>query len=101
MSRSFRIRSRHATWRASARTFPAFSWRSTRSRLPRAFDAPARPPVFLIQSIAQGCRMDAAVQPVTLASADERALLLQPLLDAQGPEIDRRHELTPEVVDAL
>jgi indole-3-acetate monooxygenase len=45
--------------------------------------------------------MDAAVQPVTLASADERARLLQPLLDAQGPEIDRRHELTPQVVDAL
>ena len=45
--------------------------------------------------------MDAADRPVTLASADERARSLQPLLDAQGPEIDRRHELTPEVVDAL
>ena len=43
--------------------------------------------------------MDSPVQP--LAAAQDRARALQPLLDAQGAEIDRRRELTPEVVDAL
>jgi alkylation response protein AidB-like acyl-CoA dehydrogenase len=45
--------------------------------------------------------MDSVVQPATLAKASARARALQPLLDANGPEIDRRRELTPEVVDAL
>ena len=45
--------------------------------------------------------MDSRVQPALVASAPERARALQPLLDAHGPEMDRRHELTPEVVDAL
>ncbi len=35
------------------------------------------------------------------ASAPERARSLQGLLDKHGPEIDRRREVTPEVVDAL
>jgi indole-3-acetate monooxygenase len=34
-------------------------------------------------------------------AAYERAKGLQPLLDAHGPEMDRRRELVPEVVDAL
>jgi alkylation response protein AidB-like acyl-CoA dehydrogenase len=34
-------------------------------------------------------------------SAAERARGLQALLDVHGPEMDRRRELTPEVVDAL
>jgi len=34
-------------------------------------------------------------------SSVHRARTLQPLLDRHGPEIDRRRELTPEVVDAL
>lgn len=34
-------------------------------------------------------------------SAFERAKGLQPLLDRHGPEMDRRRELVPEVVDAL
>lgn len=42
-----------------------------------------------------------AVQATPLISAPDRARALQPLLDANGPEIDRRRELTPEVVDAL
>jgi alkylation response protein AidB-like acyl-CoA dehydrogenase len=44
--------------------------------------------------------MDGILQ-ASLTSASERALALQPLLDAHGAEIDRRRELTPEVVDAL
>jgi indole-3-acetate monooxygenase len=40
------------------------------------------------------------VQP-PLVAAPERARSLLPLLDAHGPEIDRRREVTPEVVDAL
>jgi alkylation response protein AidB-like acyl-CoA dehydrogenase len=45
--------------------------------------------------------MDTRVQPATATSASERARALQPLLDAQGAEIDRRREVTPEVVEAL
>jgi alkylation response protein AidB-like acyl-CoA dehydrogenase len=45
-------------------------------------------------------RMDSRVQPATL-SALERARALQPLLDEHGAEMDRRRELTPEVVEAL
>jgi alkylation response protein AidB-like acyl-CoA dehydrogenase len=41
------------------------------------------------------------VQPAPLISAPDRARALQPLLDSHGPEIDRRRELTDEVVDAL
>jgi alkylation response protein AidB-like acyl-CoA dehydrogenase len=44
--------------------------------------------------------MDSPVQPL-LSPAPDRARALQPLLDAHGPEIDSRRELTPEVVDAL
>lgn len=44
--------------------------------------------------------MDTSVLPV-VASAPERARALQALLDEHGPEMDRRRELTPEVVDAL
>ena len=41
--------------------------------------------------------------PVAAApkSAVERAKSLQPLIDQHGPEIDRRREVTPEVVEAL
>jgi alkylation response protein AidB-like acyl-CoA dehydrogenase len=39
--------------------------------------------------------------PATTASALERARALQPLLDAHGAEMDRRREVTPEVVAAL
>ncbi len=45
--------------------------------------------------------MDTRVQPVVATSAPERARALQSLLDAHGAEMDRRRELTPEVVDAL
>lgn len=45
--------------------------------------------------------MDRVVQPGITTSAPGRARALQPLLDAHGPEIDRRRELTPEVVEAL
>ena len=45
--------------------------------------------------------MDIAVQPALAASAAERARSLQPLLDAEGPEIDRQREVTPAVVEAL
>lgn len=45
--------------------------------------------------------MDTAVQPAIIASAPERARALQTLLDEHGAEMDRRRELTPEVVDAL
>lgn len=37
----------------------------------------------------------------SLPPAGERARAIQSLLDAHGPEMDRRHELTQEVVDAL
>lgn len=45
--------------------------------------------------------MQTTVQPASVASAPDRARSLLPLLDAHGPEIDRRREVTPEVVDAL
>jgi alkylation response protein AidB-like acyl-CoA dehydrogenase len=43
--------------------------------------------------------MDTEVHPTL--SAPDRARLLQPVLDAHGPEMDRRREVTPEVVEAL
>ena len=45
--------------------------------------------------------MDTMVQTSVLPSAPDRARALQPLLDAQGPEMDRRREVTPAVVEAL
>ena len=45
--------------------------------------------------------METLVPPGLAASAEQRARALQPLLDEHGPEMDRRRELTPEVVDAL
>jgi alkylation response protein AidB-like acyl-CoA dehydrogenase len=45
--------------------------------------------------------MDTRIQPALSASPLQRAHILQPLLDEHGPEIDRRREITPEVVDAL
>ena len=45
--------------------------------------------------------MDTRVQPAIAKSPSERARSLQPLLDEHGAEMDRRRELTPEVVDAL
>ena len=45
--------------------------------------------------------METIVPPALAASAPERARAVQALLDAHGPEMDRRRELTPEVVDAL
>ena len=45
--------------------------------------------------------MNTIVQTLRAARAPERARALLPLLDAHGPEIDRRREVTPEVVDAL
>ena len=45
--------------------------------------------------------MDTRIQPTTAMSAPERARALQPLLDEHGAEMDRRRELTPEVVEAL
>jgi len=45
--------------------------------------------------------MDSRVQPAVATSAPERARALQPLLDEHGAEMDRRRELTPEVVEAL
>ena len=45
--------------------------------------------------------MESLVPPALAASAPERARAVQALLDAHGPEMDRRRELTPEVVDAL
>ena len=45
--------------------------------------------------------METLVPPALAASAPQRARALQALLDAHGPEMDRRRELTPEVVDAL
>jgi alkylation response protein AidB-like acyl-CoA dehydrogenase len=44
--------------------------------------------------------MDTRV-PSIITSAPERARALQPLLDEHGAEMDRRREVTPEVVDAL
>ncbi len=44
--------------------------------------------------------MQNPVSPV-LASAHERARAVQAVLDQHGPEMDRRRELTQEVVDAL
>ncbi len=44
--------------------------------------------------------MDIQVPPATV-SAPERARTLQPLLDAHGADMDRRRELTPEVVEGL
>ena len=44
--------------------------------------------------------MDTRVPSIT-TSAPERARALQPLLDAHGAEMDRRREVTPEVVEAL
>ncbi len=45
--------------------------------------------------------MDTRVQPTAAINPSERARALQPLLDAHGAEMDRRRELTPEVVEAL
>lgn len=45
--------------------------------------------------------MSDGVETTLAMNAPERARLLQPLLDTHGAEIDRRRELTPEVVDAL
>src|SRR5262245_34252806 len=45
--------------------------------------------------------MENLVPPALAASAEQRARALQALLDEHGPEMDRRRELTPEVVDAL
>src|SRR5580698_6385380 len=45
--------------------------------------------------------MDSRIQPSLSTSPSERARALQPLLDEHGPEIDRRGEVTPEVVEAL
>jgi alkylation response protein AidB-like acyl-CoA dehydrogenase len=45
--------------------------------------------------------METLVPPALAASAPERARAVQALLDAHGPEMDRRRELTPEAVDAL
>lgn len=44
--------------------------------------------------------MDTRLTAIT-TSPSERARALQPLLDANGAEMDRRREVTPEVVDAL
>ncbi|MFO1160601.1 MAG: acyl-CoA dehydrogenase family protein [Reyranellaceae bacterium] len=41
------------------------------------------------------------VRAAPLAGAVERARAVQSILDEHGPEMDRRRELTPEVVDAL
>ena len=45
--------------------------------------------------------METLVPPALAASAPERARAVQAVLDKHGPEMDRRRELTPEVVDAL
>ena len=45
--------------------------------------------------------METLVPPALAASAEQRARALQVLLDEHGPEMDRRRELTPEVVDGL
>ncbi len=45
--------------------------------------------------------MDTNVQPLLTTSPSERAASLRALLDEHGPEMDRRREVTPEVVAAL
>src|SRR5260370_31720675 len=45
--------------------------------------------------------METLVPPARAASATQRDRAVQALLDAHGPEMDHRRELTPEVVDAL
>src|SRR5258708_36779949 len=45
--------------------------------------------------------MDTRVQPTVATSAEERARALRSLIDEHGAEMDRRREVTPEVVDAL
>src|SRR4051812_24206359 len=45
--------------------------------------------------------MDSRVQSVPLLSPSDRARSLHTLIDSHGPEIDRRREITPEVVDAI
>ena len=45
--------------------------------------------------------MDSRAPLAAATSALDRARALQPLLDEHGAEMDRRRELTPEVVDAL
>lgn len=45
--------------------------------------------------------MQNPVSPLKLASAQERARAVQAVLDKDGPEMDRRRELTQDVVDAL
>src|SRR5262245_53373853 len=45
--------------------------------------------------------METRVPPALVASALERARAVQAVLDKDGPEMDRRRELTQEVVDAL
>jgi alkylation response protein AidB-like acyl-CoA dehydrogenase len=50
---------------------------------------------------AEDAAMDTLVSPASPATAPGRARALQALLDANGPEMDRRRELTPEVVEAL
>jgi alkylation response protein AidB-like acyl-CoA dehydrogenase len=46
-------------------------------------------------------RMDTRVHSVLQANPLERAHALEPLLDQHGPEIDRRRQVTPDVVEAL
>src|SRR5258708_11304810 len=45
--------------------------------------------------------MESHLPPALAASAAERARAVQAVLDQHGPEMDRRRELTQEVVDAL
>jgi len=45
--------------------------------------------------------MESVFQPALVASALQRARALQALLDEHGPEMDRRRELTAEVVEGL
>ena len=45
--------------------------------------------------------MDSVVHSLEVADAPERARRVLEILDADGPEMDRRRELTPAVVDAL
>jgi alkylation response protein AidB-like acyl-CoA dehydrogenase len=45
--------------------------------------------------------MDTHVPSATLTSAPARARAIQAVLDGQGAEIDRRHQLTPAAVDAI
>lgn len=45
--------------------------------------------------------MDTLATPAAALSAEMRARALQPLLDEHGPEMDRRRELTAEVVEGL